>query len=156
MNFLQYSLTALVAYFGLGVGLIIMKTSKEEQKAGKKYFIILQKIVLLLIIAALFYFLKINLVISIIVLFIILAVLINNYKNKKSAESYAVYPLLGVLFYFSSDNPTLLLTESLLIFIYGLVTSSLLTNFKKKNYVEIMLKHASFLIIALLSFLIAF
>lgn len=152
MNFLGYFSTALVAYLGLAVGLIVMRASKEEQKAGKKFFVFMQKIILLLIIVFLLYFLKSNLISFLIIFSIALVFISRKYKIKMLTESYYIFPLLGVIFYLSSANLKMLVIGSSLIFLYGLVTASLLINFKKKNYPEIILNHISFLIIALLLF----
>ena len=152
MNFLSYSLTALISFLGLVAGIIIMLMAKEEQRPGKKYFILLQKLILLLIIIFLLYFIKFNLIIFITLFLIVIALYIKKYKNKKIIESYYIYPLLGVIFWLSSKNKSSLFIQSSLIFLYGLTSASLLV--KKNNILKLIINHASFIIVALILFLI--
>ncbi|MFH2028839.1 MAG: hypothetical protein ABIJ08_06885, partial [Nanoarchaeota archaeon] len=144
-NFLGSNLTAFVSYLGLVVGLIIMHASKEEQKQGKKYFVLVQRVCIMAICSLLFIYLEFSLLVFGIVLLMIVLLFI-----KKIVQSYFYYPLLGLVFYFSLNTPKLLLMVSVLIFIYGMATSSILIDFKKKNYLEIILRHVSFLIIILI------
>ncbi len=154
MNFLSYSLIALISFLGLIAGIIIISMAKEEQAPGKKYFILLQKIILSLIVIFLLYFLKLNFAVFAICSLIIITLYIKKYRNKKLIESIYLYPLLAIIFYLSSNLDSLFLIESGLIFLYGLVTSSLLLNIKKNNSIKIVFNHISFIIVALILFFI--
>ena len=147
MNFLQYSLSALISYLGLIIGIIVMYCAKEEQKAGKKYFQWTQTIIVLLICVLSLYF-KLQWIIALTVILIIFILFMKNIKVK----SYYLFPTFGILFFLSSMNQNLLLYQATLIFLYGMVTSSPAIDFKKKNYLQIFLGHISFLIISILLF----
>lgn len=151
MEIINYFLTNIAIFLGLIIGIILAYIAPEELKAGKKYFILLQNILLALILFLLLFFYKFNsrwsLVISL-VLFLSLYF----YLNKNQKIKYIDYAFLGIVFYLSSKNINLFLLESSLIFIYGLPTGSLLTNIKKRNILEIVLKNISFIIIPLILF----
>ncbi|MCG8571015.1 MAG: hypothetical protein MJB14_12820, partial [Spirochaetes bacterium] len=66
----------------------------------------------------------------------------NNFK-----KSMILYFILAVILFVSLGNNNLFLIESVLIFLFGMATGSLL--FKKKNHFEIVLKNSIFLIVAL-------
>ena len=152
MNFLSYSLTALISFLGLITGMIVMYMAKEEQKPGGKYFILLQKIILLLIVISMLYFLKLDLIIFIIILSIIIISYIKKYKNKELIESCYIYPILGLIFYLSSKNKSLIIIESSLIFLYGITTGSLLM--KKSANMKNILINTSFIFVAILFYTI--
>lgn len=152
MNFINYTLTLIVSFLGLILGIILAYIAKEELRPGKKYFILLQKVVLTLILSFFFYFFlffKKNyflLVLSLLVFFILIYFFIEKVKT------YYIYPILALIFFFSSKNIDLFKIEAFLIFLYGFPTGSLLTKVTKKNYIEIVIKHISFIIVALLLF----
>ncbi|MFH1641663.1 MAG: hypothetical protein ABIC04_02075 [Nanoarchaeota archaeon] len=131
-------ITMIVTYLGLAVGLIIMKASKEEQKQGIKYFLVAQKAILLLLCIMLLYYLEL----SFITIITVSAIAIMHNKTKY------IYPILGFVFYLSLENLNLLLLVSITIFCYGLVSSAILINFRKKDYGRILASHATFLIVA--------
>ncbi len=139
MNILSYALAAIVAYLGIAAGLVIIRSAKEEQKAGKRYFLALQKTVLILIFISLFYFMDISLL-------LILSAAISAAAYHKNGSSYYMYPVFAVLFYMGSISKELLFILAVLLFIYGLAVSGIL--FTKKNYLEILVKHSSFLLIS--------
>jgi len=140
-------LIAFFAYFGLVAGLIIMRASKEEQKKGKKYFRIGRDLILVLMVLVLLFY-NFNLSSMLVCLLIVLLRLIN------LKESYFMYPVFGFIFYFSLTNLNLLLIESFLIFIYGLISASLLIDFKNKDWFgmssRILLQHISFILVSFL------
>ena len=140
-------LVAFVAYLGLLAGLIIMRASKEEQKKGKKYFKIVRDVVLVLMVMVLLFY-NFNLSSMLVCLLIVLLRLI------KLKGSYFMYPVFGFVFYFSLTDLNLLLIESFLIFVYGLVSASLLIEFKNNDWFgmssKILLKHSSFILISFL------
>jgi len=150
MNFLNYSLTALVTFLGLIIGMIIIKLASEEQKPGLKYFNLAKKITLFLTIVLLLYFFKPNFTI---ILIIIAYLALHYIKTKHNInESYYAYPLLGVIFKLTSSNPEIFAIEATLIFLYGIINGAFLL--KKNNYLEITLKHISFLVISLILFFV--
>ncbi len=140
-------LVAFFAYFGLIAGLIIMRASKEEQKAAKKYFLITKDLILVLMVLTLLFY-NFNLSSMLVCLLIVLLRLIN------LKESYYMYPVFGFIFYFSLTNLELLLIESFLIFVYGLIAASVLIDFKNKDWLgmssKILLQHISFIGISFL------
>lgn len=155
MNFLNYILIAFIAYIGIAVGLIIMRASKEEQKAGRKYFLVCQSAIIALMAISLVVFSYSKPSSWLMVLLIAALFFIKRYKSFN--ESYYIYPLLGLLFFFSLGILKLFLIEAVLIFSYGIVSASLLIDFKNKNAAgmtaRIMLAHISFIIVSALSFL---
>jgi len=140
-------LVAFFAYFGLIAGLIIMRASKEEQKAAKKYFLITKDLILVLMVLTLLFY-NFNISSMLVCLLIVLLRLIN------LKESYYMYPVFGFIFYFSLTNLELLLIESFLIFVYGLIAASVLIDFKNKDWLgmssKILLQHISFIGISFL------
>jgi len=155
MDFINYSLTNIIVFFGLIIGIILAYIAKEELKDGKKYFILLQNILLAIIFFFCLFFYKTNLILTIA---ISLAVFFSLYfylnTEKRQRIRYIDYGLLGIFFYYASKNLNLFLLQSALIFIYGFPTGSLLINIKKKNFLEIILKNISFIIISLVLFFI--
>ncbi len=152
MEIINYTLTLIVSFLGLVIGIILAYIAKEELRAGKKYFILLQKVILTLIPSFfLFYFLKKN--ISLLIISILLfSMLINSYN--KRIKTHYIYPFLALIFFFSHKNIDLFRLEAFLIFLYGFPTGSLLTKVTKKNYVKIVLQHISFVVIGLLLFIL--
>ncbi len=149
MQLLNYSLISLMSFSGLLIGMILAFTAKEELEPGKKYFILLQKLTLLLILIFLLNFFNINLYlrITIYILFIFLMTI--------NIKSQIIYPLLAVVFFLSSRDMNLFVTNSILIFFYGFPTGSLfakkLTK-KKKSFVlkNIFLNYFWFVVIAVI------
>ena len=171
MNLLQYSLAALVTYFGLFVGFFLALIAKEEIKPGKKYFVFLKEFLLLLIFIFLIVFIKLNyLLVLLILVFIIIIALkkhhkkllnesekgLENSKNfqKDFNELPLVYIVLGIIFYASSKTTNVFIIESSLIFLYSLPTGSLLTKKSKTKTIIEILKNIGFLVIAIILFLV--
>jgi len=71
--------------------------------------------------------------------------------KRRIKNSYSIYAILAIVLYLSYKNKNLFFIESALIFLYGINIGSLLADHKnkKQNIVKV-LKHAHFLIIALL------
>lgn len=147
MNFLNYSLTAIICYLGLFIGFALAIIAKEELKAGKRYFILLQKIILLLVFIFLLIYIKIDYIIILLTLTFIIIHLLKNYF--KFNESIYIYIILAIIFYLSSKILNLWVLESSLIFLYGLPTGSLLTNKDKKQTFINILKSVIFIIITI-------
>jgi len=152
MNFINYSLAAVIAYLGLFSGFILALIAKEELKEAKKYLIFFQKITLLFIFIFLLVFIKLN---YLVVLLIIIFVMIYFLKGRKEFNELPyIYIILSAIFYLSSRKLNLFVIESSLVFLYGLPTGSLLM---KKNWKETLiniLKNGWFVLIAISLFLI--
>jgi len=154
MNLINYTLTLIVSFLGLILGIILAYIAKEELKPGKKYFILLQKVILTSIVAFLFfYWSNKNIFLFIICLF---ASFILIYFFIEKIKTHHIYKVLGLIFYFSSKDIEIFKIQAFLIFLYGLPTGSLLTKVTKRNYFRVILNHTYFIIIALLSFFIEF
>ena len=154
MNFLNYSLTALICYIGLFVGFFLAIIAKEELKAGKKYFLFLQKIILLLIFVFLLVFIKLNYILVLLILGLIVVYVAKNYFKDKIDDVFYFYIILSIIFYLSSKELNLFIIESSLIFLYGLPTGSLLMRKSKKETLINILKNVGFVIIAIILFLV--
>ncbi len=150
MQTINFLLAAIGSYLGLAAGIILIHIAPEEQKSGKKYFIFLKYFFYSLIMLFLLYFNFNNLSFILLILVFLLVFLSLNKDRKKISEmnkSLVIYLILALVFFLSSKNLNLFIIESSLIFLYGIPNASLLTNLKKKNYGEILLKHVLFLII---------
>ena len=141
---IDFILASIVSYLGLLLGIILIKLAPEEQKPGKKYFILFKKILLFLIIAIFFVYIKINTVILIFLLIILLLFLIN--KKITLESTVLTYLLFGVLFSLSFRIQNLFIIESVLIFLYGIPTASLIFKIKKKNYKDVFVKNLLFFV----------
>ncbi len=150
MLFINYFMASLISFFGLILGIILIKIAPEEQKPGKKYFILLQNLFFILSIIFLLYFLKIDAGI-IFLTAVLLTVYFSRIKIKDHfRKSEFLYFLLAIIFFLSSKNTSLFLTESVIIFLFGMPTGSLLFDRKKKNYFRVVLRNIIFLVVALL------
>lgn len=154
LTYLNYFLAAIIAYLGLLLGVILIKFAPEEQKPGRKYFVLLKKILFFLILASLLFFYKINIILSSILLFFIITLMLNKKINLDKLG--LVYFFLGVVFYLSyfSKIFNLFTIETVLIFLFGIPTSSLILKLKKKDYYNIFVKNLWFFVpIVLLYFI---
>ena len=124
MELINYTLLTIVTYIGIFCGVVLSFISPEELKPGKRYFLIMQKILLFLMSISLFYHITfINIILSLtIVLFAIIQ------KN-----SFIAYLLFAIIIFINVQNIALVTIISVLIFLYGLPTGSLLSNTKKKT-----------------------
>jgi len=148
MQLLNYSLISVISFSGLLVGMILAFTAKEELEPGKKYFMLLQKIILLLIFVFLLNFFNVNLYLRIISYILFIFLMAFNIKSQ------LIYPVLGVVFFLSSKDINLFITNSILIFFYGFPTGSLFAKklIKKKKLVvlkNIFLNYFWFIVIAI-------
>ena len=148
MQLINYSLISLISFSGLLVGMILAFTAKEELGPGKKYFLLLQKLTLLLILIFLLNFFNINLYLRITIYFLFIFLVTINIKSQ------IIYPILGVVFFLSSEDINLFITTSILIFFYGFPTGSLFAKklIKRKKLVvlkNILLTYFWFILIAI-------
>ena len=151
MNLTNYLLTSIAVYLGLIAGIIVSYMSKEELKPGKRYFIIMHNIVLAFILFFILELFNLNIYL-IIILILILLISLFSFKEVYK-KSYIVYFLLGTIFYLSHKNINYFLIISALIFLYGMPTSALQLDFKKKNYYKVIIKNLLFFICLLLFFI---
>jgi len=144
ITYLNYFLASIIAYLGLLVGLILTKLAPEEQKPGKKYFILFKKILFFLILASFLFFYKIDFILSAILLIFIIILMLN--KKTNLSKSHLIYFIFGLIFYFSyfSKMLDLFIVESILTFLYGVPTASLIL--KKKNYYDVFVKNLWFFV----------
>ena len=108
------------------------------------YFILLKKILFFLILASFLFFYKIDFILSAILLILIIILMLN--KKMNLSKSHLIYFIFGLIFYFSyfSKIFNLFIIESILIFLYGIPTSSLILNLKKKTYYDTLIKNLWF------------
>jgi len=149
MQLINYSLISLISFSGLLIGMVLAFTAKEELEPGKKYFILLQKLTLLLILIFLLNFFNINLYLRIIIYVLFIFLMTINIKSQ------IIYPALATVFFLSSKNPELFITNSILIFLYGFPAGSLFAKKlikKKKLFVlkNIFLNYFWFVVIAII------
>ncbi len=139
-----YLLSSIIAFSGLLFGIATAFIAKDELKAGREYFIALQNLIIALIVGVLAYFSGIELYFVAILTLIAFFIL---YLIGTEKKSYAIYPLLAVVFYIGSGIRTFFIAESALIFLYGFPTAGLLIK-KKKDILFVTSNHISFVIIA--------
>ena len=144
ITYLNYFLVSIITYLGLLIGIILIKLAPEEQKPGKKYFILLKKILFFVIIVFLLFSYKINIILTTILLFFTIILLLNKKINLENSSR--VYFFLGIIFYLSSKVFNLFVIESVLIFLFGIPTSSLIIKLKKRNYKNILIKNLWFFV----------
>lgn len=140
MSVIAYVLTAVIVYLGLPAGMIIGRLAEEELKPGKKYITFVQDILLAAVVLAFLYYAVANLVAAALIAIAVFCVM---YFFRR-IRSYIIYPILGLLFYFSADIGFLLLSS--LIFLYGIPTGSL----ELKTWKKQLFQNIGFLVVALI------
>jgi hypothetical protein len=155
MHFITYFLASLISFLGLVVGIILVLLAPEEQKPGTKYFIFLQNLLFISAIALFLFFSGVN------ALFVFLAVVLfvagvfkiktKNYFKKTEI----MYAVLAFVFFLSLMHINLFIIESVLIFLFGMPSGSLLFQRRKKNYYRVVFGNMAFLLIALSLFLVS-
>ena len=135
MQFINYFFASLIAFFGLFIGILLVKIAPEEQKPLQNYFISARNSLLLIIFIflAFYYFNKLIYISALAGYFMFLLFVEHKVADlyKKTMLTYAV---LGILFFLSLKNANLFAMESSLILLYGLPTASLLYNKKEKSH----------------------
>jgi len=144
ITFLNYFLASIISYLGLLLGIILIRLAPEEKKPGKKYFILMKKTLFFIILVALLFFYEINIILTTIFLFFIIILILT--KKIRLEKTAFVYFLLGIILFFSSKIFNLFVLETILIFIYGIVTSSIILNIKKRNYYDVFIKNLWFFV----------
>ena len=130
---LSYSLAALVAFSGLFVGATLAFFTQEELPVGRRYFPWMQKLLLIAIVSVVLHALHVQLLYRIVAYAALLLLLLRTAVPN-------LYPFLGFLFFFSGVTQPILYLVSVLIFLYGFPTGSLLVAEPKKTGGKTMLK----------------
>lgn len=153
MEFINYFFASIISFFGLFIGIILVKIAPEEQKPLEKYFVFLRKILLTLIfIFLVFFYFSDYFNLTILILYMLFLLFVEfkiKYSLKKSMTSYTI---LGILFFLSSKNINLFTIESSLILLYGMPTASLIYARKGKNPYKVIFCNIGFIIISVLLF----
>ena len=124
------------------MGIILIKLAPEERKLGKSYFALLQKTLFFAIVVNILFFYKVNIILTTILLVFVIILILN--KKLDFEKPHRIYFFLGIIFYLSNKVFNLFVIESVLIFMFGIPTSSLILKLKKKNYYEIFIKNLWF------------
>lgn len=151
---IDYFLASAIVYLGLMIGIVLILLAPEEQKPGKKYFIQIQKILMTVMSTLVLLSLNINLIL--LLFFIIIIILLIYGKEKSQENSSFVYFVLGLKFVYASTILNLFVIQSILIFLYGIPTASLIYNMKNKNYFDIFVKHLWFFVPVIIFYFIPF
>jgi len=154
MQPLNYILTLLITFLGLGCGATLALLAEEELSTGKKYFIMIKHFLLVVIVAMFLYFFDLNRIIAVMLVIIVFILL-----YMSNVESHFIYAFLSFIFFFSHFNQKLLVIESALIFLYGFPEGSLfvIQNLKKKKLdviKSLVTSHGSYFIIGIVLFLL--
>ena len=149
MQFINYSFASLLSFFGLLIGIFLLRIAPDEQKQLKRYFILLRRIILILIfIFLLFYYFSSIFYLSSLVAFFLFMVLLEFKVKNMPKNSLITSSALGILFFLSSKNINLFAIVSALAFLYGLPTASLIYNKKEKNHFTVVINNIGFLIMS--------
>ena len=144
-----------MSYFGLLIGVILIKIAPEEQKPLNKYFQIAKKALLALIFVFLMLFYYNNWFFVLVSTAYIVLLLVIDFNGKDELKKLTVcYTTFGFIFYLSSKNLNFSAIESSLILLYGMPAASLTYNKKEKNQFKIFFCTIGFLIISNLLYLI--
>lgn len=150
MELISYFMALVISFLGLFVGYILAYMAKEELKPGEKYLMLLKNLIFALIGGLFAYFLLESILIGVL-LFLVLVFISLKFK----ISTRAIYLLLGVLFFISTNNQNMFLIISLLIFAYGFPTGSLFVSkfikqSKIKNAKMLFLNHIWYLVTGVL------
>lgn len=124
METINYILLSIVSYIGLFCGVLLAFIAPEEQRPGKNYFLFARKIILgtmvmaLLILAPTIYIFATSVILLIMMFF-------------RNLNNYIVYLLFVPVIYLSINNSFLILIISTQIFLYGMLTGTLIVQQKK-------------------------
>ena len=159
MEFIQYLLSIVAVFFGIVGGFVLSWIAPEELLPGKKYFVFAKKLIFTLILLLLVYFLQLGLFYEILLIVIILLFVI-----VIPLKSVIFYPATAVILMLVSQQPNFFMVMSVLIFIYGMIISTLFcSRFVKKEKLQgniflilfkLLLRYISFLVIGIVVYLI--
>ena len=153
MQFLNYFLASLASFFGLAIGISLVRIAPEEQKPLGKYFVKLRKLLIMLIFVFLgFYYFKSPFYLSVLVACFVFMLFIGYKAKGVFIRIMMSYQIFGILFFLSSRNKNLFVLESSLMLLYGLPAASLICN--KKNHYKVISYNSGFIIVANLLYLV--
>ncbi len=160
MDFIQYLLILIVCFSGIIFGFILSLVAPEELRPGQKYLNWLLKLLVFLVV----FFFIIQSVNTFFTLAFLFVVVVSATILGKRYLQY-IYPLFSIILLIVSRSQTLLVIEASLVFMIGLVMSSLyMVNFensenivgsKMKIFFELVLRNVLFLIIGILFYIFA-
>ena len=147
MDFLAYSLSAIVAFSGLFVGAFLARSAKSEMPTASRYLPWLQKILVIAVAALFFSHFRVNTALKLIVYAAIIVFLLRAQIN--------FYPFLAVVFFMLGQSPGSLFSVSALVFLCGFPAGSMFiigTRKRMGRYTvakALLRKHGIFLLIAI-------
>lgn len=144
MHFINYLLTALIAFSGLFLGHFLALIAKEEVKKDRKHLLFLQKTLFSVAVLATIAFAVDNIYLTL----ILLGALLYFPFSELKCRDIAIYVLLAFTFFLNSRFTNLFLLQAALIFLHGFPTGSLI----KQPIKSILFRHIWFIPIALLLF----
>lgn len=155
---LTYMVTALFAFLGVYVGALLAFIAPEELKPGMTYFRAFENTLLVFLMMILLYAYEAN--IFVLILLGVSASIFLYYTKETTPVNQIAYFLLGIAFFFSTKTMDLFIVISTLIFLYGLPLGSIfvarrIKKSKKTLLTDILLNYGFFVIIALMTNLIA-
>lgn len=118
MEFVQYSLSALVAFLGVPVGAFLALSAREEMHTGRKYFLWLQNIILIAVVALLLNHFNALLILKVAAYAALIFVLL-----KSSVLNF--YPFFAAAFFILGQNSRELFAIAALVFLYGFPAGSM-------------------------------
>ncbi len=133
MEQVTYFFASLISFFGVVIGSILIKISPEEQKPLERHFLYAKKALLLMIFGFMgfYFFYSIK---NLAILSALLAVIFVFGKSDATrTKTIAEYTTFGVIFFMSSENPSLFAIESALMTIYGIPFAPVMHK-KEKNF----------------------
>ena len=149
MQFINYFFASIISFFGLLIGILLIKIAPEEQMPLEKYFFLLRKILLFMIFVFLiFYYFNANFNLIVLITYFLFLLFIEFKFKDLSKKSIIIYSIFGILFFLSFRNTNLFAIESSLILLYGIPTASLMYNRKEKNHYKLVFYNIGFIIIA--------
>ena len=122
-------LTILFVYSGLFAGYVLSVIAPEELLPGKDYFKFAEKLLLILIIVFLTYFIPLSLFMEAFVVMFLAAVV-----TIIPLRSDIIFASMPLILFVVAENKDIFLVESFLVFLFGMVASTLfIANFCKKD-----------------------
>jgi len=116
---------AVIVYIGLVFGFLLKKVVKEEVKQGRKGIIIIKNLLLTAI--AFIVFFKLVSPDLLILLSLVLFTLLTSFSEDIIKKEWVVYAVLAGFFYMVIKNVSTFYIVSSLMFLYGLVSGSLVS-----------------------------
>ena|SRR3989338_5214445 len=135
-------LASLLAFSGIFAGILLAYFTKEEQQAGRPYFALMQDILLAMILFFFLFSLGWNIPATSILSITLLAIL----YSFPWLVNPLLYFFLGFMLLLLSPSSPFFITESVLVFLYGMPTGSLWIYTRKWKWDLSIAYHFSFFI----------